>query len=143
MVPDQSLRSRTCIPRTLAYPAGRPDRGGPSPSLLLETMAQAGGWLIKVNEHFGVLAIMSVIKGFRTHKTPPAYGVLQIEVHVVPGSDMLRGVAGSITDAQGNLIASVETILYVLVPVHDQDWVADAWAVLSGSRALDLQEEKR
>ena len=137
-VPSHSLRGRVVFPRTLVYSAGRPDQPGPSPSMLLETMAQAGGWLLKVSANFTVLAIMSVIKGFRIHKHPPPYGVLFLNVRTIAGTAMLRGVTGTLSDCHDELIASTEAILYVLTPIKNDDWGKRAWTALFGPRELKL-----
>ena len=133
------LKGRYAIPRTLHYPSGRPDRSGPSPALLLEAMAQAGGWLIKVTYRFEVLGIMSVVKNFTYQEPLPTSGVLRIDVGMGHQSDSLISIRGTLA-AGGRRIATVEAIRYVMVGL-DQDGVTSGkkiWAMLTGGRRLPL-----
>lgn len=144
-VADEYLKGRLCLPRTLAYPAGRPDREGPAPSLLLEALAQAGGWLIKASRDFRVLGIMSVVRGFRFHQPVPRSGALQMHVRFTRGTDRLLVVTGTLSLAGDKLIASVDAILYVLVPAEGAayTWGVRGWEILTGKRDLSIIEDRR
>lgn len=140
---NEYLRGQVVIPRTLVYPAGRPDRGGPAPSLLLESIAQAGGWLIKATRDFKVLGVMSLISGFRLHRELPRHGVLTIEVWTVPSTARLVGVRGALS-SNGEVFASVDSILYVLIPTEEGSahvWGLQAWKVLTERKRLAVQED--
>lgn len=142
--PNEYLRGQVVIPRTLIYPAGRPDRDGPAPSLLLESLAQAGGWLIKATRDFRVLGVMSVISGYRLHRDLPRHGPLTIEVWSVPGTARLVGVRGTLSTPSGEVVATVDSILYVLIPTEEGSahvWGVQAWKVLTERRRLAVQED--
>ena len=133
----------TICPRTLSYPAERPDGPGPAPSLLIEILAQAGGWLIQASWNFEFLGIMTIIEEFHFHGKIPRAGVLNFEVNLKKVTEDMVLMGGKIFDSRDDLVASVECIKYVLVPFGERGslWSRQVWEVLRGARTLRTIEK--
>jgi hypothetical protein len=111
--------------------------------LLLEALAQAGGWLIKASRDFRVLGIMSVVQGFRFHRPVPRVDTLHIHAQRIQGTDRLLGVTGTLSLPGDELLASVEAMLYVLVPAEGPayTWGEMGWKVLTRQGSLSIMKD--
>jgi 3-hydroxyacyl-[acyl-carrier-protein] dehydratase len=129
--PHARLVGRVTFPRTATYPVTRPD-GGPSPALLLEALAQAGGWLANASHDFTRIALMSLVRGFRQPQPVPPAAVLAVAVETSRRDEVSYTVSGTLT-AGGELVAAVDSILYVLTRITPETraWCEAHFATLS------------
>jgi hypothetical protein len=129
--PHVRLVGRVTFPRVATYPVTRPD-GGPSPALLLEALAQAGGWLANASHNFTRIALMSLVRGFRQEKPAPSAAALAVAVETSRRDEMSYTVTGTLR-AGGERVASVDSILYVLTRISPQTraWCETHFATLS------------
>lgn len=145
--PHERIQAQLAFPRTLDWPVGRPDGPGPSSPLLLEAMAQAGGWLIKASSDFAVLGVMSLIRGFRCVQPLPTVLRGIVEVQRYREADGMISMHGRITSAHAGVeIASVEAIGYISFKLNNpslQEWERRTWAIMRREFHIAAPEEPR
>ena len=112
-VAGERLVGRVAFPRTLTYSPRRPDGDSPAPAILLESLAQSGGWLITGTCDFRVFAMMSLVRGFRVHLPAPSSELLRVTIKLGRLNQQSSTVEGAMATLGGDVIATVESIIYV------------------------------
>jgi 3-hydroxymyristoyl/3-hydroxydecanoyl-(acyl carrier protein) dehydratase len=103
--------TRKMIART-AWPTLPPCAAESYPSvLILEGLAQTGGWLIKLRHDFLTLAIMSIVENAEILAPVVAGDALDYEVCLLTDAEDFAVAKGE-ASCRGNLILKVEKILY-------------------------------
>ncbi len=91
------------------------------PSLLLESLAQTGGWLNLISSDFGVRIVLALIEGGRIHSQVSPGDVLLLEAHLLYGH-----VDGATVRAEARvgsrIVASVDRIVFAHERISDNSF---------------------
>ena len=85
-------------------------------SLIIESMAQLGGWTISVSSHYQYVAIMVMVEGVKFYRSviPGDQLLLDVEIGEMDKSGSLVKAMASV---KNNQVATVERLVYVLYEV--------------------------
>lgn len=80
--------------------------------LLIEAIAQVGGWVIAVSCDYKYSAVMGKISSSKFHRSVRPGDQLSVEVEIVSLSDYGSTVSG-VAKVDGEIVAEVEKLMYV------------------------------
>jgi 3-hydroxyacyl-[acyl-carrier-protein] dehydratase len=101
--------------------------------LIIEALAQIGGWIVAVSTHYHYVAIMIRIDNVRFHKQVRPGDQLMLRVNIIHSSDNASLIEGK-AEVNGEVVASVERLMYgnYRVPDHLRDFIKKGYIYCSG-----------
>ena len=87
--------------------------------LVVEAIAQIGGWVISLSCDFKYAAIMAKIGNAKFHKSIRPGDQLRIDVEILSMNDYGASIRG-IAKVEGNIVAEVDNLSYVLHELSDE-----------------------
>jgi 3-hydroxymyristoyl/3-hydroxydecanoyl-(acyl carrier protein) dehydratase len=87
--------------------------------LIIESLAQLGGWAITVSSNYTYLAVMVMIKNVVFNGSAVPGDQLQLQVIIQGMSDMGAQISGK-AEIDGTPVVEIETLTYVLYPIPEQ-----------------------
>ena len=118
--PDRRIRAVKAIGQMDGYlNAHYPRRPIAPATLVIEALAQAGGWLNLISRDFGVKVVLGLVEGARIFRPVLPGDVLTLEVELLRGHPDGATVRGE-ARVGDELVASVERIVYIHAVEKDE-----------------------